>query len=66
MDELFSEKNSTVCLCKEITYTQIKDTMRDGADTLEKIMDRTSAGTVCGKCRKHIKTILNEEEEALL
>lgn len=66
MDERFSEKDSTVCLCKEITYTQIKDTIEDGADTLEKIIDRTGAGTVCGRCRKQIKMILSEEEDVLL
>lgn len=66
MEELFSATGGVVCLCKDITYTQIKEAMAEGATTIEDIMDKTEAGTVCGNCRKHIRMILNEEGDAFL
>ncbi|MGL4969000.1 MAG: (2Fe-2S)-binding protein, partial [Fusobacteriaceae bacterium] len=45
MEELFSGTNGVVCLCKEITYTQIKDAMAEGITSIEEIMDKTEAGT---------------------
>jgi bacterioferritin-associated ferredoxin len=39
-----------VCLCKGVTERSIRETIANGAETVEEIMLATSAGTRCGTC----------------
>lgn len=43
------DKLTKVCVCKAISKATIKDAINNGADTLEKVMDATSAAT--GSCK---------------
>jgi bacterioferritin-associated ferredoxin len=50
-----------VCLCQGVTDRDIRQTIDEGATTVEEIMYCTRAGTRCGSCIPTIKAILEEE-----
>jgi bacterioferritin-associated ferredoxin len=54
-------KKDIVCLCNNIERKTIEDAIRNGADTLNKIFDRTTAGVgPCGgSCRKQLGPLLD-------
>jgi bacterioferritin-associated ferredoxin len=40
-----------ICMCTEVTEKEIIDAIKNhGCNTVEKIGDKTGAGTVCGGC----------------
>lgn len=43
------DKLTKVCICKSITRARIKEAIKNGADTLEKVQKITGAGT--GQCK---------------
>ena len=51
-----------VCLCNEITRAQLEEAIKNGADTLNKIFDATTAGVgPCGgSCRRYLGPMLDE------
>lgn len=51
-----------VCLCNGITLEEIMEAIKDGACDLDAIMERTTAGTVCGLC-KSLEDDSNNERE---
>ena len=40
-----------VCLCNGITLDEILEAIKDGACDLDTLMEKTTAGTVCGLCK---------------
>ena len=42
-------RSKEACHCRNITYGTIEDAIRNGADTLQQVMDVTGAGKGCGK-----------------
>ena len=51
-----------VCLCNNVSESQIIDACKNGCDTLEKIQQETKACTSCCSCRGKILTILEREK----
>lgn len=49
-----------ICACQEIDVATIKKAMKDGAKTIDDIMESTGAGTVCGACIDEIVEIIEE------
>lgn len=49
-----------ICLCNNVARCTIEDAIRNGADTLNKIFDRTTAGVgPCGgSCRRKLGPLL--------
>jgi len=43
--------DTQICLCMEITLEEILEAIKNGACTVEEIMDATDAGTACGLCK---------------
>ncbi len=39
------------CKCKNISIEEVVNTVKNGADTVEKVMEATGAGTACGRCK---------------
>lgn len=55
------DKLTKVCICKSITRDKIKKAIINGADTFEKLQEKTGAGTgECGakKCREKIEELI--------
>jgi bacterioferritin-associated ferredoxin len=53
-----------VCLCLGVTDHDIRETIAQGASSLEEVMDCTGAGTRCGSCRAQIAEMLEAEAPA--
>lgn len=58
--------NGIVCECNGVSYDTIVELIRDGAETLEEIMEKTGAGETCGRCRKKIKAIIALQKTPVL
>lgn len=56
------KKQEIVCLCNNVSRETIETAIRDGADTLNKIFDRTTAGVgPCGgSCRRKLAPMLDQ------
>lgn len=54
------DMKKTVCNCHEVTIGQIADAIENGADSLEKVQEATSAGTGCGGCVDYLTNVVEE------
>lgn len=68
MAEAASERaiggSEVVCACTNATVTRLR-LAAQGVETVEELMRRTGAGTVCGGCRSRLPLMLGEEESLL-
>lgn len=53
-------ENKIICHCANVDLETIRKAIANGADTVEKISEITSAGTHCGGCLSDIEEILAE------
>ncbi|GAB4276979.1 MAG: bacterioferritin-associated ferredoxin [Methylomicrobium sp.] len=49
-----------VCVCKAITDKQIKSAIEAGHCSRRQLNQCMGVGSVCGKCSRHVKEILDE------
>ncbi len=49
-----------VCVCKAVTNGQIAQVINQGVCSRRQLMQVTGAGSVCGKCSRHIKELVDE------
>ena len=57
-------RSKEACHCKNVTYGMIEDAIRNGADTLQQVMDVTGAGKGCGKCKDFLEYLIRDIKEA--
>lgn len=58
-------QEKTICSCIDVAEREIIDAIRtQDCDTLEKIGEKTGAGTSCGKCKINIENILKDYQTA--
>lgn len=50
-----------VCVCNQVSEEEILASIRNGHDTLEKLMDDTGASTGCGTCISSVRKLLARE-----
>jgi len=50
-----------VCTCMEVMYSDIKEAIKGGADTFEKLSDKLGVGTGCSSCVDEVHEILEEQ-----
>ena len=39
------------CRCKNVSIEEVLNAVKNGADTVEKVMEATGSSTVCGRCK---------------
>ena len=39
------------CKCKNVSVEEVERAVKNGADTVEKVMEATGAGSGCGRCK---------------
>lgn len=49
-----------VCLCNGITENQIREAIRDGADSLLKLRFELGVASCCGRCTESAQQVINE------
>lgn len=50
-----------VCLCRSVTEVQLVTAIENGCDTMEKLVQVTTASTNCGTCAGSVQAIFNRE-----
>ena len=53
-----------ICVCKAVTDRQVNHAISQGACTRRQLYQSTGAGDVCGKCRQHLKQMLDENQRS--
>ena len=56
-------RKKEACHCKNVTYGMIEDAVRNGADTLQQVMEVTGAGKGCGKCKEFLEYLIRDIKE---
>lgn len=54
-----------VCICRQITDTQIREVCRQGNSRFADLRDKLGLASECGKCGKHARSIVNEFQNAV-
>lgn len=54
-----------VCHCKRVHCRDIRDAVRDGAETVDDVGERCGAGTGCGGCRTLVEKLVERERPLL-
>ena len=50
-----------ICLCKDITDHQLRESIRQGACDFSQVRRRCKVGAKCGKCMQEARTIVQNE-----
>lgn len=51
------------CRCMSVPVDRIKNAIDKGANTVEAVGAKTSAGTGCGRCKKMIQILIDEKDQ---
>lgn len=49
-----------ICVCKKVRRDKILAVIKKGAKTVDKVSQYTEAGTGCGKCKKIIERLIQD------
>ena len=49
-----------VCICRQITDSQIREVCREGTSRMADIRERLGVASECGKCGRHALSIVSE------
>ena len=55
-----SDNSKIVCGCFKITEQNLKDALKNGANSFEEVQEITKVGTGCGRCVKGNKELVNK------
>ena len=61
MDASSWPDDAPICDCNGINAGKIRKSIKNGADTISKVMSCTRAGTGCGNCKNKLKALLISE-----
>ena len=50
------------CKCQNVSVNEVVAAVKNGADTLEKVMEETKAATGCGRCKAVIQNIRDNKK----
>lgn len=59
------KRDKEACYCKNVTYGQIEDAIKAGANTLEEVQNATGAGKGCGQCKEFLTFLIRDIKEEL-
>lgn len=66
LEEQIKDKLTKTCPCRQVTRATIKEAIKNGADTLEKVKARTGAmtgGCKGTRCRGSIEDLIERHKE---
>lgn len=49
------------CKCNNVSVAEVVELVNNGCDTLEKVMNVTQAGMVCGRCKGVLNSIIENK-----
>lgn len=54
-----------VCLCYDITRSNVKNAIKEGHDSMEKLEEHLKVGTHCGGCTECVEKILEKSQKKI-
>lgn len=51
-----------VCKCQNVSVNEVVEAVKNGADTIERVMEETKAGSACGRCKGVIQNIIDNKK----
>ena len=54
------------CKCKNVSVEEVAQAVKNGADTVEKVMEATGAGSGCGRCKAGVIPSIIENKKTLI
>ena len=51
-----------VCKCQNVSVNEVVEAVKNGADTIERVMEETKAGSGCGRCKGVIQSIIDNKK----
>jgi len=51
-----------ICLCFDVSKAEIKKSIRDGYDSIEKLSEHIQVGSHCGGCIGRVEEILEKKK----
>lgn len=58
----FLEMTMYICMCNGVTDDELKESIAQGNNTLDKIADELNVTNVCGSCKPVVLDFLNKEK----
>jgi NAD(P)H-nitrite reductase large subunit len=58
MSQIIDDPLEIICFCYGITRQEIVEAALQGADSIEKIREKTKANTGCGGCQNEVEALL--------
>ena len=55
-----------ICVCNNVSESELRKAIADGADSLGRLSQTTGLGSSCGGCLHQAKLLLKEEREQLI
>lgn len=49
------------CKCKNVSIEEVVNAVKNGADTVEKVVEITKAGSACGRCKGIITNVIENK-----
>ena len=46
--------NKSVCNCRQVSFEKIEESIKNGADSFEKVVEETKATKGCGRCKSYV------------
>lgn len=59
-DKIIEKKAKVICNCLNVTDEDIEEAVLEGADTFDKLQDRTKVATACGKCKDDVIGLMED------
>lgn len=57
---LVSEVPMYVCICRQITDSQIRELCREGNTSIAEVRARLGVASECGRCSRHARDLVSE------
>ena len=53
--------NKYVCNCRKVSFEKLEDSIENGADSFEKVVEETKATKGCGRCISYMEDIVKSK-----
>lgn len=50
--------NKHVCNCRRVSFEKLEESIKNGADSFEKVVEETKATKGCGRCKSYVEDIV--------
>lgn len=53
--------NKNVCNCRRVSFEKIEESIKNGANSFEEVVEETKATKGCGRCKSYVEDIIKSK-----